>query len=442
MTNGPKTYNLPWGKDERIGVALPPRWRVIVEHHCRPPAPIADFPAAVDRALAAPTAGPPLAELAANARRVAVVIDDVGRPTPAHLMAPAVIDALVAAGVAPERIAIVFAMGTHRPMTQQEMQRKAGTAAGRVACANHDCRDSAALVRLGVTSFSTPVLINRAVASADLRVLIGTIEPHPQAGFGGGLKLILPGVAGAASIGHNHLILPSPERYNMIGTLPEHNPMRQDIEAAAAMLAGQTFILNTVLGPTLDPVALVSGDAIAAHRAGVAVARELFGVPLPRRLDAAIVSAYPMDVDLRQGVKGVANFPGAVRPGGAILCFLRCERGMEDVRLPGFTPPIGLLRGFVKLLGARGIYALSRRLPARVPVEARFIINFGLQVLKDYHVMIFSPRLAQDTGGRLSDLIFSDQAPMFARAERLLGQADPEACLVAEGGVSFPVVES
>jgi nickel-dependent lactate racemase len=436
-------YQLPWGTDSEIGLQLPPGWKIVAEKRALARPVIADLAGEAARALAAPADGVPLPDLARQAKNAVIIIDDVGRPTPAHLLAPEVLKTLLAAGIPAERIQVVFALGTHRPMTAAEMRRKASDfVCETVACQNHDRRDPARLVRLGVTSFGTPVLINRAVAEAELRVLIGTIEPHPQAGFGGGLKNILPGCAGAAAIGHNHLVLPSPERYNLIGTAPEDNPMRRDLEEAAGMLPGRTFLLNTVLGPDLRPVALVAGDPIAAHRRGVALARELYGVRLPRRLDAAIVSSFPMDVDLRQGVKGVANFPGAVRRGGVIVCFLRCERGMEDVRPPRWLPPLGPLRLLLRLLGARGIYGLTKRLPARVPVEARFIVNFGLQVLKEHHVLIYSPRLAADTGGRFGAFIHDDQARMFARAERLLGTAAPEACIVAEGGVCFPMVET
>jgi nickel-dependent lactate racemase len=421
----------------------PALWKIVVEHKAVARPAIADFGGALERGLSSPSAGPPLFELARAAKRAVILIDDVGRPTPAGRIAPRVLETLLASGIPADRVKVVFATGTHRPMTMEEMRQKAGDGVvSRVLCLNHDCRSAQDLVSLGTTSHGTPVLINRAVAESDLRVLIGSIEPHPQAGFGGGLKLILPGAAGAASIGHNHLVMPSPQRYNMIGALPRDNPMRRDIEEAAAMLRGKNFIVNTVLGPDLEPVALVTGDAIAAHREGVAIARELYGVPLPRRLDAAIVSSFPMDVDLRQGVKGVANFPGAVKKGGVIICFLFCERGLDGIKPPGLVPPLFPVRLLLKLLGARGIYALTKRLPKKVPVEARFIINFGLQLLKDYHVMIFSPRLSQETRGRLKNFIYDDQEKMFGRAEKLLGTSAPEACLVAEGGVSFPVVES
>lgn len=437
------TRTLPWGREEKIEISLPAGWRVVVDHQGQARPTLEDLAGSAARALEHPDDGPPLLELAAGARRAVMVIDDVGRPTPAHLMAPAVMNSLLASGLREEQIGVVFAVATHRPMTAEEMLRKAGPEVfRRLRCVNHNCRDYSRLKLFDDTSLGTQVYFNEEVAAAEVRVLIGTIEPHPQAGFGGGLKNLLPGCAGSATIGLNHLLLPSPDRWNMIGTRPEENPMRQDLEDAARKLPGKNFILNTVLGPDLKPVALVSGDPILAHRRGVAVARELYGVKLPRRLDAIVSSSFPMDVDLRQGVKGVANMPGAVKKGGVIICFLKCERGLEDIRPPKWVPPLGLLRLLLKVLGAGGIYRLTKKLPDRVPVETQFIINFGLQVLKDYHVLIFSPLLCKETRGRFREFLFDDQAPMFARAEKLLRTAAPEVGLIAEGGVSFPMVSS
>lgn len=432
--------SISWGKHERIVLEVPADWKIVLDHRVNKAAALEDFPEEVKRSLKAPTAGPALSELLAGAKKAAIVIDDVGRPTPGHLIAPVVLDELIAAGVKQEQVEVIFATGTHRPMTEPEMRMKAGEVFGRVKCANHDCRNVSELAQFGTTSFGTPVSFNRVVAEADLRVLIGTIEPHPQAGFGGGLKMLLPGTASAEAIGHNHLILPSPEKYNMIGTIPSENPMRRDIEEAAGKLPGKNFIVNTVLGPDLKPVALVSGDAILAHRKGVELARKLYGYRLPRKVDAIITSSFPMDQDLRQGVKGVANAPGAVRKGGVIICFLKCERGVEDMKPPNFSPPLAPVRLLLKLLGARGIYGLSKRLPKTVPVETRFIINFGLQVLKDFHVLIFSPQLVKETRGEFGQFLFDDQGELFARARQLVGDA-AESCVISEGGVSFPLLE-
>lgn len=431
---------LPWAVGETLSLPLPPAWRVVVQSDLHPPPALADLPSAVGAALAAPIGLPPLRDLVQPGSRITLVMDDPGRPTPVHRLAPIVLEHLLAAGARAENITGLFAIGAHREMTPAEMEARAGAAvAGQVACQSVDCHTPEAFAYQGQTRRGTPVWLHRIAVEADLRILIGTIEPHPQAGFGGGYKNLLPGLAGAASIGHNHLLMPSPDRYNMIGTRPDENPMRLDLEEAGRMVAGPTFLLNVVLDPALDPVAVVAGDAVAAHRAGVEISRRIYGVPLSRPVDVVLSSAYPMNQDLRQAGKGVLNVAGACRPGGVIVGFLHCEHGVENVLQPPFVPPLGLLRALVTLLGARGIAALVRRLPAQVPVEARFLVNLALQMLREYRVLVYAPRLTAALGRRLGAIVYDEVEPLLAASERLARRPDPAVAIFHHGGVSFPV---
>ena len=239
--------------------------------------------------------------------------------------------------------------------------------------------------------------LNRIAVEADVRVLIGTIEPHPQAGFGGGLKNLLPGLAAAITIGHNHLLTPSAAHYSLVGYPPDENPMRIDLEEGAKLIPrGCTFLVNVVLNPTLDPVAVVAGDPIEAHRAGVHIARTLYGVLLPRPVDVVMTNAHPLDADMRQAGKALLNCAPACRRGGVILGFLRCPEGLANVRLPRLILPFPWLRALARGLGDRGIALVTRRLVPAVPPEARFLLRLTLHMLKDYHVLIYSPRLHKD----------------------------------------------
>lgn len=434
---------LPWGREEKLSIKLPSAWRLIAESDLAAPAPVGDLTAAVREALDDPIGSAPLRDLVGPDTRVALVMDDEGRPTPVDRLAPVVLDYLLKAGVRPEKVTGLFALGTHEPMSAQGMEARAGsTVFSHIECRCFECHDKQAFVYLGKTRRGSPVWLNRIAVEADLRILIGTIEPHPQAGFGGGFKNLLPGLAGAESIGHNHLMMPAPDRYNMIGTLPEDNPMRLDLEEAGRMVGGPTLILNVVLDPELEPVAVVAGEAVEAHRAGVEISRRMYGVELPHPVDVVISSAYPMDRDLRQAGKGILNVAGACRPGGAIIGFLRCDEGLQNVRLPAVSPPLGPVRALVKVLGSRGIAFLSRHLPWAVPVEDRFLVNFALQMLKDYHVLIFSPRLKEASRGRLPPVLYDDQERLFHDAARLVRREDPQVAVFHQGGVSFPVVAS
>jgi nickel-dependent lactate racemase len=431
---------LPWGRKDELHLRVPAKWRVVTESDVCPPEPIQDLPAVVRNGFEEPIGCAPLFELIGPDTRVALVMDDIGRPTPVGRLAEIVLDLLIEAGARPEKVTGLFAVGAHRTMDDEEMAARAGAAvASQIACYSFDCRDEAAFVELGRTQQGTPVRLNKTAVQADLRILVGTIEPHPQAGFGGGFKNLLPGLAGAATIGHNHLLMPSAERYNMIGTLPDENPMRLDLEEAGRMIAGPTFIVNVVLDHQLEPVAVVCGDAVAAHRAGVAISRDIYGVRMPQQVDVVISSAYPMGQELRQAGKGILNVAGACRPGGVIVGFMRCEEGLGDVALPRLPLPLALARRLVRAVGSRGIASLVRRIPGPAP-EDRFMINFGLQMLKDFHVLIFSPCLKRAYQDRFPPVLYDDQGQLFEAVGQLVGTGAPKVAVFHQGGVSFPIV--
>jgi nickel-dependent lactate racemase len=435
-----RSIELAWGRSEVLSLQIPPRWQITAHSQLVTPPPIPDLSAAIREGLRQPIGLPPLAESVGPETRVVLVMDDGSRPTPMHRLAPVVLDALLAAGARTENITGLFAVGSHRPMSAEEMAATAGTSVvSRIACRSFDCHDEAMLVSLGTTRRGTAVKVDRSAVEADLRVLIGTIEPHPQAGFGGGFKNLLPGLASAEGIGHNHLLMPSPDRYNMIGTLPEDNPMRLDLEEAGRWIEGPTLIVNVVLDTQLEPIAVVCGDAIAAHRAGVEIARRIYGVPVPRPADVVISGAYPMHDELRQAGKAVLNVTEACRRGGVIIGFMRCDHGLGEVQLPAFVPRLASARTLVRLMGSRGIHLLARNLPDGVPAEARFMVNLALQMLKDYVVVIYSPRLKQDLH-QLPALVFDDQQALFSQAEAWVGKPDPEVAVFEQGAVSFPIV--
>jgi nickel-dependent lactate racemase len=431
---------LPWTKGEKLPLKIPAGWQVIAQGDVNAPKPIQDLSAVVRRGLEEPIGAAPLRTSVGPDTRIALVMDDASRPTPVSRLALVILDGLMEAGARPENITGLFAVGTHRPMQPQEMEARAGSAlASRIACTNCDCHDRTAFSYLGETQRGTPVHVSRIAAMADLRILVGTIEPHPQAGFGGGFKNLLPGLGSAESIGQNHLLMPSPDRYNMIGAHPDENPMRLDLEEAGRMIGGPTFIVNVVLNPGLEPVAVVCGDPVVAHRAGAAISREIYGVELPLQVDVVVFSAYPMDQDLRQAGKGILNVAGACRPGGVIVGFMRCEEGLGNVALPRHMPPLSLARTLVRAVGSRGVAFLARHIPGAAP-EERFMIHFGLHVLKDYQVLIFSPQLRRAFESRFPPVLYDDQERLLANVEQLVGTHAPDVAIFPHGGVTFPII--
>ena len=278
----------------------------------------------VVRALEHPIGTPRLRDIVKPGEKIAVVTSDITRPCPTYRIMPALLDELYAAGCRPEDIALVFALGSHRRQTPEEMQKLAGDRAWReIRCVDSDPDDC---VHIGVTDSGTPVDITRAVAAADRRICLGNIEYHYFAGYSGGAKAIMPGCSTPAAIQANHSMMVREE--SCAGNL-DTNPLRRDLEQATAMV-GVDFIVNVVLDEHKQIVRAVAGDLTLAHREGCRFLDGMYLKPLERRADIVIVSqgGAPKDLNLYQTQKALDNAKHAVKPGGAIILIGSCKEGL------------------------------------------------------------------------------------------------------------------
>ncbi len=277
-------------------------------------------------ALAHPIGSPRLPDLVRPGETVAIVTSDITRPMPTWKVMPALLDQLYAAGIRPQDITLVFALGSHRGHTPEEQAHLAGERAYReIRCVDADPQDC---VRVGVTSRGTPVDIDRRVAQADRRICLGNIEYHYFAGYSGGGKAMMPGVSTRAAIQANHRFMVQPEA--CAGRIAG-NPVREDIEEAAS-LVGVDFILNVVLDPHKKILYAAAGNVTAAHRAGCRFLDSLYRCPIPRKADIVMVSqgGAPKDLNLYQTQKALDNARHAVRDGGVIILIGSCQEGLGE----------------------------------------------------------------------------------------------------------------
>lgn len=280
--------------------------------------------AEVARALAEPIGAPPLRQVVRPGETVAIVTSDITRPCPTAKILPPVLAELEAGGVRREDITLVFALGSHRPHTEEEMRHLAGPDYDTLRCV-----DSVGdFVHLGKTHRGTPVDIFRAVAEADRRICLGNIEYHYFAGYSGGAKAIMPGVSTRAAIQANHTMMVLPEA--CAGHL-EGNPLREDLEEAAA-ICGVDYLVNVVLDAHKEIVKAVAGDVTAAHRVGCRFLDGLYQVSIPHRADIVVVSqgGAPKDLNLYQTQKALDNAKHAVRPGGVVVLVGSCKEGLGE----------------------------------------------------------------------------------------------------------------
>jgi nickel-dependent lactate racemase len=264
--------------------------------------PVGNVQTAIAKVLDNPIGTPPLLQLAKPGQRVAVIIDDYTRKTPGHLFLPPLLDCLLAGGVAQKDIRIVVAGGSHRPMTEPELVTKVGAQVmAQYEIATISSTADQQMVYLGNASNNVPVWIDRTVAEADLRIGLGMITPHLDAGFSGGAKIILPGVCGRRTVDALHAIgalIPG----NQLGRVS--SPIRSELEAFVSEFVPLSFLLNTVLTAEGRVYQCVAGHAVQAHRAGVAHAQEMFGTLVKRRYPVVVANCHPYDIDLWQSCKG------------------------------------------------------------------------------------------------------------------------------------------
>jgi nickel-dependent lactate racemase len=315
---------LPYGKTD-VCVRVPARNLLgTIEPKEVPGVP--DAKAEVERALKEPIGSKRLSEIAKPESKVAIVVDDATRKAPSEKMLIPVLAELNAAGVKDENITVIFGCGTHRAVKPEEAQELLGEEAlKRVKTVSHCC-SAQDMVYVGTTkTHGTKVHINRVFADADVKVLLGDVNFHYYAGYGGGRKSILPAVCGSDTIQNNHALLLSANART--GNL-EGNPVHIDM-TEAARLAKVDFIVNIVENKKGEIVKAFAGDLEAAFLEATKLVDEMFRVTVDRRADIIVVSAggHPADIDLYQAYKGLDNALDAVKRGGVIILVAECPEG-------------------------------------------------------------------------------------------------------------------
>ncbi len=278
--------------------------------------------------LRRPIGTQPVSEIVKAEDRVLIIVDDLTRPTPQEKLLPILLDELNALGIPDRRIEVLIALGSHRPMTSQEIEGRFGReVVQRVEVSNHEYDRPEKLVDIGRTSSGIPVSINRKALDVGSLIGVGNIAPHILAGWGGGGKIIQPGICGEETTTavhvEGHLMNPIE---NLVGKMDQK--VRRDIDAIA-LKAGLKMILNTVLNQDDQVGELFIGHLVQAHREGVRFAEELYSPSIPGYADIVVVSSYPADIDYWQAIKPLSYACKAVRKGGTIVFITPCPEGIS-----------------------------------------------------------------------------------------------------------------
>lgn len=319
-STGEMTFNLPEGFREAL----------VVKHEGMPPLP--DVQRAIESALRNPVGSPPLRALARCGDRVCVVVTDITRPCPDHILVPPLLEELGAAGVREEDVSFLVGVGMHRPSTAEEKVAKLGSeVVSRFRVLDSDPLDGNRLVDLGLTANGVPAVVNKEACEADLLIATGLVEPHLYAGYSGGRKSVAIGAAGERTIEVTHGPLMLDHAGTRLGRI-EGNPFHEAVTEIAKK-AGLRFILNVVLDEDGRVVNVGAGEPQQAFERLVDSASGFYRAEIPRQFEVVIGGVgYPKDANLYQASRAPTYLYFApqpvVRKGGTMIIPARCQEGV------------------------------------------------------------------------------------------------------------------
>ncbi|UCF92210.1 MAG: nickel-dependent lactate racemase [Desulfobacterales bacterium] len=394
--------------------------------------PLADPARAARTALRAPVGLPPLSQWARHGGKACILVADITRPTPNGALLPQVVAELEAAGISRTEMTILIATGLHRPAPEAEKKIIVGDSHvfNTVRVENHYANDDRQHVKIGTTSSGTPVWVDRRFVEADVKVVIGLVEPHFMAGYSGGRKLVVPGLAHRETI----LVFHSPkfmEHPRACNCVIDGNPLHQDHLEIMAMV-GAVFSLNVIIDENREMVFINSGEIIQSHLESVAFARGICEVPVPRQFDTILTSAggFPLDKTYYQTVKGMVSPLDILRPGGRVIIVSECSEGMgsadflESQKLLAELGP----EGFIQRISA----------PAYRPIVDQWQTEKLVEALRKGQIYLYTANLnAQDWA---LTCVSRAENPRQAVLESIERSGDPHVAVIPEGPYVIPLL--
>jgi nickel-dependent lactate racemase len=310
------THYINYGA-KKISFSIPKQWNLISAQDRPPISGVNDPLQEIRHALDHPIGSPKIEELARPGMEVVLLFDDLQRPTPVHLALPEILNRLNRGGIPDERITGICAVGTHSILSLEQLKKKVGKEfffrlQGRISSHDPHASDN---VTIGKTHRGTLVEVNRRVAFADLIIGVGECMPHPIAGYGGGCKIIMPGVCSYRSVADHHYTWMR-HRNSKVNVMDGNSFFEEIVDGGR--LARLTFKLDFIINEKREVIRAFAGDPVAEHREASRYAASLYLVPLPKMADVTITAAFPIEIGV-QSTKALTMAGFCTRSGGAII---------------------------------------------------------------------------------------------------------------------------
>jgi nickel-dependent lactate racemase len=371
----------------------------------------------------------PLADLITPGKRVAIVFSDITRATPYNIIIPALLGELQS--VPRENICFFCANGTHRFATDDELVRILGKDIFRnYRIVQNDANDPSLHKYVGTTNSGNEVYLNEELLKYDLKILTGFIEPHFFAGFSGGGKALMPGMAYVETIRNNHSIA-NLSRKNVTWGNTYGNPLWDDVMEASEFVPG-LFLLNITLNKEKRITNVFSGDLRTAHKAGSQFVKDSAMVAVNKLYDIVITSnsGYPLDLNVYQTVKGMSAAAQIVKTGGHIIIASECWDG-----IPARSDYETIL------LSVSSVNDLMEYIKSRErQLKDTWQIFFQAMIQQKATVHLFSDKLDKETIGKTFLIPVNDIAVV---TKMLVGKIGPGAdiCVMPEGPQTIPYLQ-
>ncbi|MDK2798721.1 MAG: lactate racemase [Clostridiales bacterium] len=349
----------------------------------------ADVEKLILQALQEPIGCKKLSERLKPSDKVLIISDDNTRHTPVDRILSVLLPYLQDIGIRKDNIRILMALGTHRPMSTSELVDKLGqNIVDEYKVINHLWNREEENMYYGKTSKGIEVWGNKLLYESDFIIGLGHIVPHRVAGFSGGGKIVQPGVSNGQSTGETHWLSALVSGSEIMGK--RDNLVREQIDEAAKLM-GLNFIINVVQDLKENVVGVVAGDFIEAHRAGCDLAKEVYGVKIPKA-DIVITDSYPADIELWQAAKGIYSSELVVKDGGYVILVTPCPEGVAK------THPEIEKFGYVSLEEAKKLIETNQLQEKSV---AAHLVHVGRVIKDKAHGIMVCPNISNELKEKL-----------------------------------------
>ena len=390
---------------------------------------VKDQSLAITEALRNPYDSKPLKNIADKNDKVAIIFSDITRATPYHIILPALLKEIQ--HIPRKNICFFCANGTHRAATDQELKKILGeNIVKNFEIIQNNANDPELHEYAGTTTSGNEVYLNKRILKYDIKILTGFIEPHFFAGFSGGGKALIPGMASVKTIKYNHSISHLSHK-NVNWGITSGNPLWEEMMEAAELVKG-LFLLNITLNRDKEITNVFAGNLRAAHKAGCQFVKESAMVPVDKLFDIVITSnsGYPLDLNIYQTVKGMSAAAQIVKEGGTIILAAECWDGIPSnsdyEKILTSVKSVDELMEFIKV--------------NETTLKDTWQIYYQALIQQKANVYLFSDKLDDNT---IKRALFNPVKNISALVDELIKKTGPDTkiCVLPEGPQTIPYLK-